>query len=96
MALVNKFNRTGIGADALEHLCDEAHVLTLCASLESQQLLALSISVHVDESDYGFDFAAGGRVGIVRRCRQWLNDPDRKYWTTHHETTFDEGSSWRN
>ena len=35
----------------LMHLCNEA-VLTLRASFESQQLPALSVSVHVDESDH--------------------------------------------
>ena len=35
--------------------------LALCASFESQQLPALSISVHVDESGHGFRFECSGR-----------------------------------
>ena len=52
--------RNSLEVDALEHLCDEAHVVTLRASFESQQLLALSISVHADEIGHRFDFPAGG------------------------------------
>ena len=33
-----------LGADALKHLCDEAHSTPLRASFESQQLSPLSIS----------------------------------------------------
>ena len=42
--------KNSLRADALEHLCDEAHDLTLRACFESQRLPALSVSVHVDES----------------------------------------------
>jgi len=38
-------------------------------------------SVHVDES--------GHQVLLVRISRQqWLDDPERKHWMTHHETPF--------
>ena len=40
--------RSSLRADALKHLYGEAHVLTLRATLESQQLSALSRSVQVD------------------------------------------------
>ena len=39
--------------------------------------------------------AVGGRVRISRRCRQWLNNLERKHWTARHETPFDEGGSRR-
>jgi hypothetical protein len=41
MALVNKVKRTGIRDDALEHLCNEAPVLTLRASIEFLKLPGL-------------------------------------------------------
>ena len=53
-----RFNqrRNSLRADALEHLCDEAHGLTLRASFISQQLSAISISIHVDESGHRISF----------------------------------------
>lgn len=56
MALVNEVKRAVIRADALKHLCNEAHVLSLCASFEYQHLPALSTSEHVDESGHQVSF----------------------------------------
>ena len=44
------------GGTHSEHLCDEAHELTLRVSLESQQFPAISTSIHVDESGYRISF----------------------------------------
>ena len=52
----SKGRRNSPRADALEHLGNEAHVLTLRASFKSQQLPALSISVQVDGSGHRDSF----------------------------------------
>ena len=55
--------RNSLRADALEHLYGEAHVLTLRASFESEQLPALSSSVQVDEGGHLDHSERSGDVG---------------------------------
>ena len=55
--------RNSLRNDALENLYREAHVLTLRASFESQQLPALSISVQVDEGGHLDHSERSGDIG---------------------------------
>ena len=55
--------RNSLRADPLEHLCNEAHVLTLRASFESQQFHALSRSVQVNEGGHLDHSRRSGDVG---------------------------------
>ena len=58
--------RNSLRADALEqleHLYGEAHVLTLRASFESQQLPALSRSVQINEGGHLDHSRRSGNVG---------------------------------
>ena len=82
--------RNSLRADALEHLSNEAHVA------HPLKVNSSPISLYRYKSTkaaIGFILiTAGGRVS--RRRQQQLNDPERNYSTTRHESPFNEGVSW--
>ena len=59
----SKGRRNSLRNDVLKHLYGEAHVLTLRASFESQQLPALSRSVQVNEGGHLDHSRRSGDVG---------------------------------
>ena len=79
-----KFNgrRKSPRAVAPEHLCNEAHVLTLW-SFESQHLPAPSTSKRVDESSHRVSFDCAGRSSKDLQAMSAVAErPERKHWTT--------------